>query len=145
MDSQQVDCNNVQTAPMYKSVHGRLSEWSKRRQLERNQVLANQEDRKQESAESKHSTGTQSNPSYDLPPVMEGLKTQGTYTATNERNIPVPTRREIFRLDKHNQESSEDDNRRVPRSHLTTQGVRNDREKELQKNESKGSSSDSDY
>jgi len=71
------------------SVNRRLSQWTKRRQIE-------------------DSTGNHSNPSYDMTP------------ATEESTPEI--RREIFRL-------SEDNDRKIPGSHWTSQGVRYEHEK----------------
>merc|ERR1719162_2785700 len=66
-------------------------------------------------------------------------------TPKNDFKDDDDNRDEIFRLDKNGHILSEDDNRKVPGSHWSTRGVRNEYDKSLQKRDAKGLSSDSDY
>mmetsp|Transcript_36825 Transcript_36825/g.39922 ORF Transcript_36825/g.39922 Transcript_36825/m.39922 type:complete len:774 (+) Transcript_36825:686-3007(+) len=66
-------------------------------------------------------------------------------TPKNDFKDNDETGNEIFRLDENGQISSKDDNRKVPGFHWSTHGIRNECDKSLQKSDTKGLSSDSDY
>jgi hypothetical protein len=125
-DSPQVN-KNVQTSPMFKTVHNQLNDWSKRRQIERKSIVMHPVEERQNSNNSNSNIG-------GTPPCE--------LTKGNEF---VSEQQQIFGVAETRLSPLKDNNRTVPGYHWTSQNARSDHEHLIQKKGTKESSSGSEY